>query len=530
MAPPKNLGSNVKSSSSTSRQTSGSGLENAPSNHSIYPRTRNPHHADTTEMVTYGGMGPCPTLYFSYGNDLSFAEMTTQFPSSRYVGVGCLADYKWFITDRGCPNIRVAGKYSLGFTSACRVNDTTSVSWTKVHPLEQPVHNTVWGLVYALTPADAAALCDRYRFDGYQAIEITGEYWSVDDPGATSGTTLRHWPPPLSRPDALRLGRPGTTTRMLVAVNLDPGDDGYRHMPSEDTIWSMNRWIEDALRAGVPAKYVWDILRWYIPRDEKGPQLEREKDSLREDERWLEQGISREQEKLREQYLVQEVKRLREHEQRLETARQPEEEQLKEDIRRREQVRWQEERWREEQRRQGAERRAEHQDLAAKWFEMQQWAEQWRIETWRLTNWRAQEQWLLTLEPTPPRVATELDPWSDRWRDWIKYRRENFRNWCTEANNVWRAWEYDSGYSSSGGSWEGSYRAPVGGPVGAPAGVTPSYGAYTEPSQRTTRRRLVTGKDDGTGSRRKRSRQASREADREVSRSSRRSRSSASSR
>jgi hypothetical protein len=426
--------------------------------------------------------------------------------------------------------------------------------------LDQPVRNTVWGLVYAIHSADMAALIKYgHKSYGCDPVECQVEYWDIDGPNATGDE--RPPPPkprPISKPSTLSWGKRGVETKMEVHIDLRCLGSGYQPR-SEHVVW-MNRRIKDAFRAGVPQNYVNEILRPSIPwhvmeqREDYRHGVRSKNKVLGREEASRAQGVEggpgggrpgqwrdgeQVQRKLLEaekrfqgallhgDRLVREKELLRWEIRQLEQERLREEKRLWEDERRwEEEQRWVAEWWAEQRR---IAQRREQQHLAAKWSAAQQWVEKWMREPPLLTKHRLTEQRLLDRELQSPRLGPELEPRPDRWLAWIWQRRESFDWWCAEVDKARMALEYNPGYYSPGGSWESSYRAPVGGPVGTPAGVTPHYGAYTGPSQRATRRRWVTGQDDDTGSRRKRSRQASREAD-EAPRSSRRSRSSASSR
>ena len=163
-----------------------------------------------------------PTLYFAYGSNLWIAQMTRRCPDFCYVGVACLRGYKWFINERGFANIR----------------ETTSP-------------NAVWGLVFAISPADEASLD---RSEGvpwcYQKFTLKVVYWPIRG-GAGAGMM----------PTDLR--NEGTYANMLVYIDKERNLGRYK--PRREYVVRMNNGIADALNAGVPMRYVQKVLRKYIP-------------------------------------------------------------------------------------------------------------------------------------------------------------------------------------------------------------------------------------------------------------------------
>lgn len=69
------------------------------------------------------------TLYFGYGSNLWKSQMLSRCPTSEYLGIARLDNYRWIINDRGYANV------------VSTVNGTTS-------------KEVVWGLVYRLQKSD----------------------------------------------------------------------------------------------------------------------------------------------------------------------------------------------------------------------------------------------------------------------------------------------------------------------------------------------------------------------------------------
>lgn len=78
-----------------------------------------------------------PTIYFGFGSNLWLDQMRTRCPTSTYLGVARLNDYKWIINDRGYANV---------------------VSSPSANSSEKKYAHTVFGLVYALLPTDESRL------------------------------------------------------------------------------------------------------------------------------------------------------------------------------------------------------------------------------------------------------------------------------------------------------------------------------------------------------------------------------------
>lgn len=159
------------------------------------------------------------TLYFGYGSNLWLHQMSLRCPTSKYIGVARLSDYRWIINSRGYANI-VASASS----------------------------DAVYGLVYSLAPSDEAQL------------DI-----NEDVPHAYTKETMKaqFWASEAAEPVDIAIGG----TRELAA-NLLVYIDRYRMVdeaPKQEYIHRMNMGIKDALRKGVPEDYVDQVIRKFIP-------------------------------------------------------------------------------------------------------------------------------------------------------------------------------------------------------------------------------------------------------------------------
>jgi gamma-glutamylcyclotransferase len=86
------------------------------------------------------------TLYFAYGSNLWLHQMSTRCPSSAYLGIARLPNYRWIINDRGYANVVVVSS-----------STSSSSTPTKSEP-KSKYSDVVYGLVFSLTPPDESRL------------------------------------------------------------------------------------------------------------------------------------------------------------------------------------------------------------------------------------------------------------------------------------------------------------------------------------------------------------------------------------
>ncbi|KAF2850529.1 hypothetical protein T440DRAFT_499080 [Plenodomus tracheiphilus IPT5] len=197
-----------------------------------------PHHGDPSSTQ--------PSIYFGYGSNLWLHQMHTRCPNSPYQGIARLPNYHWLINTRGYANI---------------VESPTSTSNPITTSSDKDYTNKVYGLVYTLSPADEAAL------DKNEGVPVayTKEYLECD---FWTGTTDSHIDTK-TPPDAV--------VNMLVYI------DRKRTVPDEprkEYIYRMNRGIDDAVKMGVPEEYVEQVMRRYIPAEEKGKKVSKSIEDL----------------------------------------------------------------------------------------------------------------------------------------------------------------------------------------------------------------------------------------------------------
>ncbi|KAK0737396.1 hypothetical protein B0T21DRAFT_347767 [Apiosordaria backusii] len=189
-------------------------------------------------------------IYFAYGSNLWLDQMARRCPSSAYIGLGRLRNYKWFINARGYANV------------------ARSPTFLDEPPSEA---DEVWGLVYRLTPEDEKMLDLNEGVPyAYEKRVIAVEFWgkgaghgTADDVGRTKGKEGKEGKEEKGK---------GEEVEMLVYIDFKRDQGGYK--PREEYIVRMNRGIEDALREGVPGGYVREVLRGYIPEEGEGEKAE----------------------------------------------------------------------------------------------------------------------------------------------------------------------------------------------------------------------------------------------------------------
>ena len=188
----------------------------------LYPPQPQTHGGDlarpifTAFTMSTANPNPQPTLYFGYGSNLWLDQMRRRCPSSPYVGVARLRNYRWMINARGFANI---------------------VSSTKSD-------DVVYGLVYDLAPEDEEDLDDIEGVPiAYTKETMRMEFWKG------------------SRKENVDVTGEAEEKELLVYIDrLRVVDD----VPKEEYIHRMNMGIRDALKRGVPTEYVERVIRPFI--------------------------------------------------------------------------------------------------------------------------------------------------------------------------------------------------------------------------------------------------------------------------
>lgn len=188
------------------------------------------------------------TVYFGYGSNLWLHQMSQRCPSSTYLGIARLDNYRWMINSRGYANVVQV------------TNSTSPVSTTEENRIDYS--SVVYGLVYTLTPHDEAAL-DRNEGVpiAYNKEVLDVEFWAF--PPQTSSSLQQS-----SSPHIDVVNRKGKTGKMLVYIDRNRTEDAA---PKKEYVYRMNMGIRDAVAEGMPEEYVDSVLRKFIPagRDEE---------------------------------------------------------------------------------------------------------------------------------------------------------------------------------------------------------------------------------------------------------------------
>lgn len=160
--------------------------------------------------------------------------MRLRCPSSKYLGVARLGNYKWIINDRGYANV-------------VETSSSNTTNYTN-NTISSADHDHVYGLVYTLTPTDESLLDKNEGVPiAYQKEHLRTSFWSSDH-GSWVDVT-----------------KPATAEmEMLVYIDRNRTSEDE---PKKEYIYRMNRGIDDAVKMGVPREYVDSVMRRFIPAE-----------------------------------------------------------------------------------------------------------------------------------------------------------------------------------------------------------------------------------------------------------------------
>lgn len=144
-------------------------------------------------------------------------QVKTRCHTSEYLGIARLPGYRWFIAAQGGANI---AQGSDG--------------------------DEVWGLAYALQPADEAELDVIERVPVHFTKEtLQAQLWEPAADGMPADPAQAH-----------------RTVEVLVYISHERTATGK---PRDEYVIRMNHAIPDALSSGVPLAYIENVLRKWIP-------------------------------------------------------------------------------------------------------------------------------------------------------------------------------------------------------------------------------------------------------------------------
>jgi hypothetical protein len=212
-----------------------------------------------------GSQDSTPTLYFGYGSNLWLHQMALRCPTSRYLGVARLHGWRWIINERGYANVIQPDSPSPSPTTTATADE-------------------VYGLVYALTPADEARLDINEGVPKAYTKEFhTVEFWPSPSPNNNPPSSVDVTKPPEEKSMLVYVDR-----KRLVASS-----------PKKEYVHRMNRGIADAVSMGVPKGYVERVLRRFIKEEKEeegsgdGEGREVEAKALRQAGRFVDENFSR---------------------------------------------------------------------------------------------------------------------------------------------------------------------------------------------------------------------------------------------
>lgn len=194
--------------------------------------------------------------------------MHQRCPSSKFLGIVRLKGFQWIIYQRGFANIVEVDSHEEG-------DDEKEEEKGK----EGDYRNEVWGMMYSLEENDEKLLDEREGVPvAYRKEWIECEFWTVPEAAAASASSSREEEEEevgknedgstldeekTKRKPADITKRPGKE-KMLVYINREMTDEGEIR---KEYISRMNCGIKDAVKEGLPRKYVEQVLRRWIPAD-----------------------------------------------------------------------------------------------------------------------------------------------------------------------------------------------------------------------------------------------------------------------
>jgi gamma-glutamylcyclotransferase len=197
------------------------------------------------------------TLYFGYGSNLWLHQMHQRCPSAQYIGLARLSGYKWIISQRGYANV-----VQVSVTSTDHITTTTTTTNTSDGKQDGGEdEEAVYGMIYTLTPTDEAAL------DKNEGVPLayTKEYLHCNVWIHSTGPVDPQYPHLIRKIDTTE--EPTEHRDLLVYIDRVRVSEGA---PRKEYVVRMNRGITDATKCGVPAGYVEDVLRKFVPEEEGG--------------------------------------------------------------------------------------------------------------------------------------------------------------------------------------------------------------------------------------------------------------------
>ena len=192
------------------------------------------------------------TLYFGYGSNLWLHQMQLRCPTSQYLGVARLPNYRWIINDRGYANVVERGDTAEAEAGAADQAEDQAAAESG-NSSAAAAGDAVYGLVYSLLPADEARLdVNEGVPEAYTKETLGVDFWG-SDPRVENG-----W---------VDVSGPAQGRDALVYIDRKRVAESR---PRREYVYRMNMGIRDAVKMGVPRGYVDAVMRKFIPDEGEG--------------------------------------------------------------------------------------------------------------------------------------------------------------------------------------------------------------------------------------------------------------------
>lgn len=188
------------------------------------------------------------TLYFGYGSNLWLHQMQLRCPTSQYLGVARLPNYRWIINDRGYANV-----VERKDTAEAEAGAADQAAAEAGNSSAAAAADAVYGLVYSLLPADEARLdVNEGVPEAYTKETLGVDFWA-SDPRVEDG-----W---------VDVSGPAQGRDALVYIDRKRVAESR---PRQEYVYRMNMGIRDAVKMGVPKGYVDGVMKKFIPDEGEG--------------------------------------------------------------------------------------------------------------------------------------------------------------------------------------------------------------------------------------------------------------------
>lgn len=200
------------------------------------------------------------TLYFGYGSNLWLHQMQLRCPTSQYLGVARLPNYRWIINDRGYANV-----VERRDTAEAEAEAEAEAAAEAGNSSAAAAADAVYGLVYSLLPADEARLdVNEGVPEAYTKETLGVDFWA-SDPRVEDG-----W---------VDVSGPAQGRDALVYIDRKRVAESR---PRREYVYRMNMGIRDAVKMGVPRGYVDAVMRKFIPGEGEGGKGEVERVAMKQ--------------------------------------------------------------------------------------------------------------------------------------------------------------------------------------------------------------------------------------------------------